>query len=67
MVELSFEALDFDGNGDIEEYYKRVVKEDPFNPLFLRNYAQLLQVSVFDPVLFRKYLLFSLFRFSLHV
>ncbi|KAF3680644.1 putative G3BP-like protein-like [Capsicum annuum] len=43
VVELSFEALDFDGNGDIEEYYKRVVKEDPFNPLFLRNYAQLLQ------------------------
>ncbi|KAM3326901.1 hypothetical protein P3S67_002027 [Capsicum chacoense] len=39
----SVEALDFDGNGDVEEYYKRIVKDDPFNPLFLRNYAQLLQ------------------------
>uniref|UniRef100_M0ZMK8 O-linked n-acetylglucosamine transferase, ogt n=1 Tax=Solanum tuberosum TaxID=4113 RepID=M0ZMK8_SOLTU len=37
------EPLDFDGNGDVEEYYKRVLKEDPSNPLFLRNYAQLLQ------------------------
>ncbi|XP_057471607.1 uncharacterized protein LOC130760353 [Actinidia eriantha] len=29
--------------GDMEEYYKRIVGEDPSNPLFLRNYAQLLQ------------------------
>lgn len=40
---VEFEPLDFDGNGDVEEYYKRVLKEDPCNPLFLRNYAQLLQ------------------------
>ncbi|CAN4091045.1 unnamed protein product [Withania somnifera] len=37
------EALDFDGNGDVEEYYKRVLEEDPSNPLFLKNYAQFLQ------------------------
>ncbi|CAL5409045.1 unnamed protein product [Camellia sinensis] len=29
---------------NVEEYYKRMVGEDPSNPLFLRNYAQLLQV-----------------------
>ncbi|KAI8566561.1 hypothetical protein RHMOL_Rhmol02G0050100 [Rhododendron molle] len=30
-------------SGDVEEYYKRMVGEDPSsNPLFLRNYAQLL-------------------------
>ncbi|KAK4341638.1 hypothetical protein RND71_040139 [Anisodus tanguticus] len=40
---VEFEPLDFDGNGDVEECYKRVLKEDPSNPLFLRNYAQLLQ------------------------
>ncbi|XP_055813783.1 uncharacterized protein LOC129883202 isoform X2 [Solanum dulcamara] len=40
---VDFVPLDFDGNGDVEEYYKRVLKEDPSNPLFLRNYAQLLQ------------------------
>lgn len=33
-----------DDKGDLEEYYKRMVNKDPFNPLFLRNYAQLLQV-----------------------
>ncbi|CAN4120632.1 unnamed protein product [Withania somnifera] len=38
-----FGGLDFDGNGDVEEYYKRVLEEDPSNPLFLRNYARLLQ------------------------
>ncbi|CAL5409053.1 unnamed protein product [Camellia sinensis] len=27
----------------VEEYYKRMVGEEPSNPLFLRNYAQLLQ------------------------
>lgn len=36
-------------NGDsqgVEEYYKRMVEENPGNPLFLRNYAQYLyQVS----------------------
>ncbi|CAL5392256.1 unnamed protein product [Camellia sinensis] len=31
------------GGGNVEEYYKRMVGEDPSNPLFLRNYAQLLQ------------------------
>lgn len=40
---VDFAPSDFDGNGDAEEYYKRVLKEDPSNPLFLRNYAQLLQ------------------------
>ncbi|KAK2967925.1 hypothetical protein RJ640_010535 [Escallonia rubra] len=36
-----------DGNGNeelnVEEYYKRMVREDPSNPFILRNYAQLLQ------------------------
>ncbi|CAL5411493.1 unnamed protein product [Camellia sinensis] len=31
--------------GNVEDYYKRMVDEDPSNPLFLRNYAQLLQAS----------------------
>lgn len=35
----------FDENDDVEENYKRVIREDPSNPLFLRNYAQFLQVS----------------------
>lgn len=30
------------GGGNVEEYDKRMVGEDPFNPLFLRNYAHLL-------------------------
>ncbi|CAK7333899.1 unnamed protein product [Dovyalis caffra] len=39
---------DFDSGGDggdihgTEEYYKRMVQENPGNPLFLRNYAQFL-------------------------
>lgn len=43
---VDFAPSDFDGIGDVEEYYKRVLKEESSNPLFLRNYAQLLQVSV---------------------
>ncbi|KAJ8763869.1 hypothetical protein K2173_003651 [Erythroxylum novogranatense] len=33
----------FDDGGDIEQYYKRMVDEYPCHPLFLSNYAQLLQ------------------------
>ncbi|XP_009767922.1 uncharacterized protein [Nicotiana sylvestris] len=40
---VDFAPSDFDGIGDVEEYYKRVLKEESSNPLFLRNYAQLLQ------------------------
>lgn len=40
---VDFAAADFDESGDVEEYYRRMVNEDPCNPLFLRNYAQLLQ------------------------
>ncbi|KAF5459425.1 hypothetical protein F2P56_023372 [Juglans regia] len=29
-------------NREVEEYYKRMVEENPGNPLFLRNYAQFL-------------------------
>ncbi|KAI7999232.1 hypothetical protein LOK49_LG09G00999 [Camellia lanceoleosa] len=32
--------------GNVEEFYERMVGEDPSNPLFLRNYAQLLQVEI---------------------
>lgn len=28
--------------GNVEEYYKKMVEENPNNPLFLRNYAQFL-------------------------
>lgn len=34
----------FDGDEDKEEYYKRMVIDFPCHPLFLRNYAQVLQV-----------------------
>ncbi|KAJ9182341.1 hypothetical protein P3X46_006345 [Hevea brasiliensis] len=33
----------FNESGDLEEYYKRMVDEFPCHPLFLANYAQLLQ------------------------
>ncbi|EEF34020.1 o-linked n-acetylglucosamine transferase, ogt, putative [Ricinus communis] len=33
----------FDESDDLEEYYKRMVDEFPCHPLFLANYAQLLQ------------------------
>uniref|UniRef100_A0A5B6ZQ94 Tetratricopeptide repeat-like superfamily protein n=1 Tax=Davidia involucrata TaxID=16924 RepID=A0A5B6ZQ94_DAVIN len=40
---VHFSPGSFDETDNIEEYYKRMVGEDPCNPLFLRNYAQLLQ------------------------
>ncbi|XAR62699.1 hypothetical protein NMG60_11017554 [Bertholletia excelsa] len=33
----------FGEGGNVEMYYKRMVDEDPSNPLFLRNYAKLLE------------------------
>ena len=37
-----------DGGGSVEEHYKKLVEENPVNPLFLRNYAQFLhEVSPF--------------------
>ncbi|XP_058094869.1 uncharacterized protein LOC131240588 [Magnolia sinica] len=37
------------GDGsDVENHYKRMVEEDPCNPLFLRNYAQFLYQSKGD-------------------
>lgn len=41
---VDFKNSCFDQVEDVEEFYKRLVSEDPSNPLFLRNYAQLLQV-----------------------
>lgn len=39
-----------DGGESLEDYYKRMVEENPGNPLFLRNYAQFLyQVNPFSP------------------
>lgn len=46
-VDLS--VANFDGGGDVEEYYKRMVDEYPCHPLFLRNYAHVLQVSLLFP------------------
>jgi hypothetical protein len=56
-VDLTVANFD-DGSGDIEEYYKRMVDEYPCHPLFLRNYAHVLQVSLlFSPLsLHRKFL-----------
>ncbi|KAE9591010.1 hypothetical protein Lal_00023272 [Lupinus albus] len=39
-----------DGNMQgVEEYYKKMVEENPGNPLFLRNYAQFLYQNKEDP------------------
>ncbi|CAL1384347.1 unnamed protein product [Linum trigynum] len=35
--------LDFDDGGDLEEYYRKMLDQFPTHPLFLRNYAHLLQ------------------------
>ncbi|CAN1144871.1 hypothetical protein LINPERPRIM_LOCUS16865 [Linum perenne] len=35
--------LDFDESGDLEEYYRKMLDQFPSHPLFLRNYAHLLQ------------------------
>lgn len=43
---FGFEDADFDEGGDVEEHYRRMLDADPCNPLFLRNYAQLLQVRL---------------------
>lgn len=64
---VEFEPLDFDGNGDVEEYYKRVLKEDPCNPLFLRNYAQLLQVSLYVLFLLRNHFSLSISHYFIVV
>ncbi|XP_062108959.1 uncharacterized protein LOC133819674 isoform X2 [Humulus lupulus] len=40
---LGLSMMDFDETSDTEEYYKRMVEQCPFHPLFLRNYAQFLQ------------------------
>lgn len=41
---------DFDGTCNVEEYYKKMVDEYPCHPLFLSSYAQVLQVSLLDPI-----------------
>ncbi|XVF21506.1 hypothetical protein REPUB_Repub12eG0095900 [Reevesia pubescens] len=46
---------DGDDNHDVEEYYKRMVEENPSNPLFLGNYAQFLYQSKRDPVRAEEY------------
>ncbi|PRQ36792.1 putative tetratricopeptide-like helical domain-containing protein [Rosa chinensis] len=38
-----FPMPEIDENGNPEEYYKKMVDEYPCHPLFLRNYAQVLQ------------------------
>lgn len=37
-----FTAADSGNGSNVEEYYKKMVEENPNNPLFLRNYAQFL-------------------------
>lgn len=41
VLDLSME--NFDESFDMEDYYKRMIDQCPFHPIFLRNYAQLLQ------------------------
>ncbi|CAL5411502.1 unnamed protein product [Camellia sinensis] len=41
-------AADFGKGGNTEDYYKRMVEENPSNRLFLRNYAQFLYQSKRD-------------------
>ena len=36
----------FDDSSDVEEYYRKMVDQYPCHPLFLKNYAQVLQVSL---------------------
>lgn len=44
-----------DGNRHgVEEYYKKMVEENPGNPLFLRNYAQFLYQVTFISFLLKK-------------
>lgn len=43
-LDLSNLAI-LDGGDDLEEYYQRMIEQCPFHPLFLRNFAQLLQVG----------------------
>ncbi|KAK3414808.1 hypothetical protein EUGRSUZ_H00126 [Eucalyptus grandis] len=40
---LGLNLPEFDGDGDAEEFYGRMVNEFPCHPVFLRNYAQVLQ------------------------
>lgn len=52
-VDYTAAVSDMDGNA--EEYYRRMIKENPHNPLLLRNYAQFLcqvNVSCFLPQIF---------------
>ncbi|KAK6929701.1 hypothetical protein RJ641_003795, partial [Dillenia turbinata] len=41
--DMEFGVPSFEEGQDVEEFYKRVLVQDPYNPLFLRNYARLLQ------------------------
>ncbi|XP_057484639.1 uncharacterized protein LOC130771017 [Actinidia eriantha] len=43
------------GGGTVEEHYKRLVEENPGNPLFLRNYAQFLYESEKDMSMAEEY------------
>ena len=36
----------FNDSSDVEEYYRKMVDQYPCHPLFLKNYAQVLQVSL---------------------
>ncbi|XP_057957273.1 uncharacterized protein LOC131150527 isoform X2 [Malania oleifera] len=40
---VDFTGANFDNGGNVEEYYKKMVDQFPCHPLFLRNYAQVLQ------------------------
>ncbi|KAL5784517.1 hypothetical protein ACOSQ2_006909 [Xanthoceras sorbifolium] len=40
---VDFTLANFDESGNVEEYYKRMLDEYPCHPLFLGNYAKLLQ------------------------
>ncbi|GMP90559.1 hypothetical protein CsSME_00041629 [Camellia sinensis var. sinensis] len=49
FIPVAFGRDDGDGNGPgVEQHYKKLVEDNPGNPLFLRNYAQFLYESKGD-------------------
>ncbi|KAI7983672.1 hypothetical protein LOK49_LG15G00698 [Camellia lanceoleosa] len=49
FIPVAFGRDDGDGNGPgVEQHYKKLVEDNPGNPLFLRNYAQFLYKSKGD-------------------
>ncbi|KAK6914159.1 hypothetical protein RJ641_021480 [Dillenia turbinata] len=46
--DMEFGVPSFEEGQEAEEFYERVLVQDPCNPLFLRNYPQLLQGDLYE-------------------